>query len=307
MFTRVWSIPAISRVFSGYYNFQVISKPAGSSTPTFTASNMRRISQATTTVSNLDMPGDYVIRILPFSGNGAGPFLQQEYACSGISGPLQYDFTIHLNQMINSNAGSDQTGVCANTVSLLGNATGAGTGQWTVASAPAGTNPVIASDTSASTTATNLTEIGQYLFVWTITTPTGECKSSDTVSFDVTCSIPLPVGLTDFTAVRRSGTALLQWVTLSETNNKGFGIQRSADGIKWDNLFFIDTKATKGNSNEKLAYTCTDKSHLPALITIACNKQTGMANTNTVQQDKYILIMAIRSPYILTLPKIMYL
>lgn len=245
--------------FGGYYNFQVISKPAGSATPTFTASNMRRITQTTTTVSNLDMPGDYVIRILPFSGNGAGPFLQQEYACSGISGPLQYDFTIHLNQVINSNAGSDQTGVCANTVSLIGNGTGAGTGQWSVASAPAGTSPVIAAATSASTTATGLTEIGQYRFVWTITTPTGNCKSSDTVSFDVTCSIPLPVGLSEFTAVRKSGTALLQWTTLSETNNKGFGIQRSADGINWDNLFFIGTKGINGNSNEKLAYSTTDK------------------------------------------------
>ncbi len=57
----------------------------------------------------------------------------------------------------------------------------------------------------------------------------------------------------------------MQWVTLSETNNKGFGIQRSADGIKWDNLFFIDTKATKGNSNEKLAYTCTDKKPLAGI------------------------------------------
>lgn len=251
--------------FGGYYNFQVISKPAGSATPTFTASNMRRISQATTTVSNLDKPGDYVIRILPFSGNGAGPFLQQEYACSGISGPLQYDFTIHLNQVINSNAGSDQTGVCANTVSLLGNATGAGTGQWTVASAPVGTTPVITAASSASTTATNMTEIGQYRFVWTITTPTGNCKSSDTVSFDVTCSIPLPVGLTDFTAIRKSGTALLQWATLSETNNKGFGVQRSADGITWDNLFFVGTKGVNGNSNEKLAYNATDKKPLAGI------------------------------------------
>jgi hypothetical protein len=251
--------------FLGYYNFQVMSKPAGSSVPTFTATNQRRISQTTTTVSNLDKPGDYVIRITPFSGNGAGPFLQQEYACSSISGPLQYDFTIHLNQVINSNAGNDQTGVCSNTVSLLGNTTGAGTGQWTLASAPAGTNPTIATPTSASTTAMNLTQIGQYLFVWTITTPTGQCKSTDTVSFDVTCSIPLPVGLSDFTAVRKSGTALLQWTTLSETNNKGFGIQRSADGITWDNLFFVGTKSINGNSKEKLSYNATDKKPLAGI------------------------------------------
>lgn len=244
--------------FGGYYNFQVISKPAGSATPVFTASNLRRITQTTTTVSNLDRPGDYVIRILPFSGNGVGPFLQQEYACSGIPGPLQYDFTIHLNQVINANAGSDQTGVCADTVSLLGNATGAGTGLWTVASAPGGSSPVIDVANNPSTKARNLTVIGQYKFVWTITTPSGACKSSDTVSFDVTCGV-LPVGLYNFTATRKGATAWLEWTTVSETNNKGFSIERSPDGQVWSGIGFVSSKAQDGNSNEKLAYSYTDK------------------------------------------------
>ena len=248
--------------FNGYYNFQVISKPAGSATPVFTASNLRRITQSTTTVANLDKPGDYVIRILPFSGNGAGPFLPQEYACSGISGPLQYDFTIHLNQVINSNAGSDQTGVCANTVSLLGNATGAGTGQWTVASAPSGTNPVIATPANQSTTATNLTDTGTYLFAWTITTPSGACKSSDTVSFEVTCAIPLPVGLAGFTATKLGTRALTQWTTVTETNNKGFDIERSADGITWSSIGWVSSKASHGNSNQKLDYSYIDQAPL---------------------------------------------
>ncbi len=248
--------------FGGYYNFQVISKPAGSSTPTFSATNLRRITQSTTTIANLDKPGDYVIRIIPFSGNGAGPFLPQEYACSGIPGPLQYDFTIHLNQVINSNAGSDQTGVCANTVSLLGNATGAGTGEWTVASAPTGTTPVIVAPANPSTTATNLTEIGEYLFVWTITTPSGACKSSDTVSFNVSCAIPLPSGLSGFTATKQDTKALIEWTTISEVNNKGFGIERSPDGIVWSNIGFVNSKAYHGNSNQKLAYSYTDQEPL---------------------------------------------
>lgn len=261
--------------FTGYYNFQVISKPAGSATPTFTASNLRRITQSTTTISNLDKPGDYVIRLTPFSGNGVGPFLAQEYACSGISGPLQYDFTIHLNQVINSNAGSDQTGVCANTVSLLGNAPGAGTGEWTVASAPAGTTPVIVAPANPSTTATHLTEIGQYLFVWTITTASGACTSSDTVSFDVSCAVPLPVGLSSFTATRRGTKALIEWITVSETNNKGFNIERSTDGIVWSNIGFVSSKATNGNSNQRLEYSYTDKAPLSGINQYRL-KQTDM-------------------------------
>ncbi|MFA6059050.1 MAG: T9SS type A sorting domain-containing protein [Taibaiella sp.] len=248
--------------FSGYYNFQVISMPAGASTPVFTASNLRRINQSTTTISNLDKPGDYVIRLKPFSGNGAGPFLEQEYACSGIPGPLQYDFTIHLDLMINSNAGSDQAGVCANTVSLLGNSAGTGNGQWTIASAPAGAGPIIVSPASQSTSAINLTDTGTYRFVWTITTPLNGCISNDTVSFEVTCAIPLPVGLSSFTAIKRSGTALLQWATVSETNNKGFDIERSANGTVWGAIGFVNSHAPNGNSIEKLTYDYIDKAPL---------------------------------------------
>ncbi len=272
--------------FGGYYNFQVLSKPAGSATPVFTATNLRRITQSTTTISNLDKPGDYVIRLTPFSGNGAGPFLPQEYACSGIPGPLQYDFTIHLNQVINSNAGSDQTGVCANTVSLLGNAAGAGTGQWTVASAPAGTSPFITASANPSTSATNLTDTGTYLFAWTITTPSGACKSSDTVSFEVTCAIPLPAGLSGFTATKLGNSALIQWTTVTETNNKGFGIERSADSKVWTRIGFVNSKASDGNSKERLSYSYTDQAPLNGTNYYRL-KQTdldGKYNYSTVKQ-----------------------
>lgn len=273
--------------FGGYYNFQVISQPVGSATPVFQASNQRRITQTSTIVSNLDKPGDYLIRLLPFSGPGAGPFLEQEYACSGIPGPLQYDFTIHLDQVINANAGSDQTGICANTVSLLGNTSGAGTGAWTVVSAPPGTNPLIAAPASPSTTATNLTEIGQYLFAWAITTASGTCTSSDTVSFDVVCVIPLPASLSAFRVTPQAGRALLQWTTVAESRNKGFGIERSADGIMWSNIGFVTSKAPNGNSYQKLDYSYIDQDPMSG-INYYKLKQTDIDGQYTYSKIQHV-------------------
>lgn len=243
-----------------YYNFQVISTPAGAATPQFPASNLRRINLTNVTMSNLDKPGDYVIRIIPFSGNGAGPFLEQEYACSGIPGPLQYDFTVHLETIINANAGSDQSLACVTSASLLGNATGAGTGIWTVASTPAGATPAFSNAVNPSTGVSGLSAAGNYTFAWNITTPVGGCVSSDTVLVSTTCA--LPVKLKNF-AVNKSGNeVLLSWITSTEQNNKGFAVERSSNGTNWYDIGFINTQATNGNSNQELHYTFND--HAPA-------------------------------------------
>lgn len=242
--------------FTGYYNFQVISKPAGSATPVFPASNLRRITLTNVTVSNLDRPGDYLIRITPFSGNGAGPFLEQEYACSGIPTPLQYDFVIHLTQVINSNAGSDEMEPCVTTASLNGNSTGAGTGMWTVAEAPAGANPVFADPANPITGVSGLTVYGIYKFAWSITTPTGNCTTSDTVVVDNSCVTP--VSLLYFNVTKHNRSAALNWATASESNNAGFSIERSPNGIAWTTIGFENSKAVNGNSSTLLEYNFTD-------------------------------------------------
>jgi hypothetical protein len=55
--------------------------------------------------------------------------------------------------------------------------------------------------------------IGEYQFAWTITTPIGQCKNSDTVTFNVICA--LPVSLTRFTATKKSDVVQLEWTTVS--------------------------------------------------------------------------------------------
>lgn len=241
--------PSYFQEFGAYYNFAVISKPAGSATPTYTSSGLRSITSTSTTISNLNKPGDYVFSITAFNGNGAGPFLTTEYGCSGAS--LSSTFTVHVEEKINANAGSGLTG-CMQSVPLLGNATGAGTGLWTIVDAPVGASPTIASPASTSTTANNLDFTGQYRFAWNITTPLGGCTGSDTVAFNITCT--LPVDLTDFIVTKQANSVLLDWTTGSESNNRGFEIEYSIDGNNWKKIAFQASKAAEGNSVSPLSY-----------------------------------------------------
>lgn len=66
----------------------------------------------------------------------------------------------------------------------------------------------------------------------------------------------LPVSFTGFKASKNNNTALLQWSTLSETNNKGFAVERSADGNKWSEILFVNSLA--GTGSIKNNYSATD-------------------------------------------------
>lgn len=166
-----------------YYNFSVISKPAGSGTPVYTATNLRSITSTNTTISNLTTAGDYTFRIVAFSGNGAGPFLDQEYACSGTA--LADTFVVHVENPTNANAGSDQSVPCSQPVSLLGNTTGSGSGLWSLITSPSGSSPVLSNYTIVNPLLTGTTIQGAYTYSWTITSQYGSCASKDTVAFNI--------------------------------------------------------------------------------------------------------------------------
>lgn len=79
--------------------------------------------------------------------------------------------------------------------------------------------------------------------------------SFTTYSFDDGTNA-LPVELTSFTAVMKSGRVELQWSTASETNNKGFEVQRSVAG-EWSALGFVNGA---GTSNAPKQYSYVDAS-----------------------------------------------
>lgn len=74
----------------------------------------------------------------------------------------------------------------------------------------------------------------------------------------------LPVTFSNFNGVKEGTINLLSWTTLTETNNTGFELLRSADGIQFEKIAFIATKAENGNSNQTLNYQFKDQSPLQA-------------------------------------------
>jgi hypothetical protein len=68
-------------------------------------------------------------------------------------------------------------------------------------------------------------------------------------------SNPLPVRLVKFAGLAVSGDVQLGWVTVSEQNNKGFIVERSADAETFEEVGFVKGS---GNSNRMVNYSLTD-------------------------------------------------
>ena len=74
----------------------------------------------------------------------------------------------------------------------------------------------------------------------------------------------LPVTLLSFAGKKDGPINLLQWRTATEQNNRGFELQKSANGIEFSSIGFVATKANGGNSTGQLSYQYTDKKPLSA-------------------------------------------
>jgi hypothetical protein len=70
--------------------------------------------------------------------------------------------------------------------------------------------------------------------------------------------IVLPVTLAHFSGKREGSVNKLTWTTASESNNRGFAIQRSADGRTYSTVGFEATKAPNGSSSNTLHYSFAD-------------------------------------------------
>ncbi|WP_447643004.1 MULTISPECIES: T9SS type A sorting domain-containing protein [Chitinophagaceae] len=62
----------------------------------------------------------------------------------------------------------------------------------------------------------------------------------------------------DLTAAKQGSSVVLNWATATEINNKGFNIQRSADGKIFSNIGFVASQAANGTGTKTLSYTYTD-------------------------------------------------
>lgn len=71
-----------------------------------------------------------------------------------------------------------------------------------------------------------------------------------------TISSPVPVGLTTFEGKNYTNQNLLMWTTASESNNMGFDIEASQDGIRFDKIGFVKGN---GTTNDEKRYSFTDE------------------------------------------------
>lgn len=100
------------------------------------------------------------------------------------------------------------------------------------------------------------TVAGSYTYTATSMSVSALCPATaNDFTFTVDPCI-LPVELLQFDAIYQSNEVLLNWATASEINNDYFTVERSTDGVAWEELSTIDGA---GNSSSYLSYTTCDK------------------------------------------------
>ncbi|MBP9123239.1 MAG: T9SS type A sorting domain-containing protein, partial [Ignavibacteriaceae bacterium] len=86
-------------------------------------------------------------------------------------------------------------------------------------------------------------------------------EAADNIFYDVsdanfTVTQAVPVELASFSAISNNGTVKLEWTTATETNNKGFFVERSFDGNEFVTTGYVEGKGTTTRYSE---YVFTEK------------------------------------------------
>lgn len=117
-------------------------------------------------------------------------------------------------------------------------------------------NPVITStEPAANLVHGTLTTGTDPLVIKTVCLRQGTGTSAPTLTIDgikvsTSWSSILPVELTSLTASAKGRTVKLNWITASETNNKGFFVQSAKKGAEFSDVIFVEGKGTTGDRNE---------------------------------------------------------
>jgi hypothetical protein len=105
-------------------------------------------------------------------------------------------------------------------------------------------------------------DLGTTSQVFTAVSSPGAYYFLDSVSV-TEATILLPIDLLEFNALATDeGDVELRWTSVTETNNDYYTIERSQDGLVWDNLAKI---TGAGNSTETLNYTELDRNPLAGI------------------------------------------
>jgi hypothetical protein len=99
--------------------------------------------------------------------------------------------------------------------------------------------------------------------------------------------IPLPVNFKSFTAIRNRSNVLLKWETSSEYNSSGFAIERNTGNNAWQEISFVPTQATGGNSSSSLVYQYTDLNTLKGVSQYRI-RQVDMDNKSKLSEIRSV-------------------
>ena len=91
---------------------------------------------------------------------------------------------------------------------------------------------------------------------------------------------PLPIELLSFTAIKNNKQVDVKWETATESNNDYFAVEKSKDGINFENLTFVKGA---GNSNTHLNYSTIDQNPFSGISYYRLN-QVDFDGKNTYSQ-----------------------
>lgn len=92
----------------------------------------------------------------------------------------------------------------------------------------------------------------------------------------------LPVTLTSFTAKAQNNSAVLNWETASETNNRNFVIKRSIDGINFSTLTTVEAKSANGAKYQFVDHNPANGTNYYQLLQVDLDGKTTDLGVKTV-------------------------
>lgn len=98
------------------------------------------------------------------------------------------------------------------------------------------------------------------------------------------CTI-LPVEFSTMQAACEGGTPVLRWTTATEHGNSGFFVQRSAEGIDWTDIGWVNGA---GNSTQTIAYRFADPEPLNKRMVFYRLRQVDMDGTEEFTEIVYV-------------------
>lgn len=106
----------------------------------------------------------------------------------------------------------------------------------------------------------------------------------------------LPANLISFSGYKDGSRNQLHWTTASESNNRGFELQRSTDGINYTVIGFINSLAIGGNSVTQLNYAFTDNNPAGSkqyyrLRQVDIDNHSKFSNIVLIKGDKPVTLM----------------